>query len=266
MLTDSLEAARLARSGGRWHEALACYEAAIPIAARHGSPDDVADLFLDIGDLHRERGDLELAAEAFGVAVAISEANGERRMLTRALTRLGTVLVEAELPAEAEAALGRARHLAESHELTGLTATIELACTELFALRGESERALVSCEHAFELFRSVRSASGLAETHRWYATLFRMRGQESLARAHLGAATEAARACGDRRLEAEALREWAAFHLSGGRHRDSIGALNAAWRLYADLNAEGELFDLDGRLDALEEEYLLTVRAWAELV
>ena len=92
MLTDSLEAARLARSGGRWHEALACYEAAIPIAARHGSPDDVADLFLDIGDLHRERGDLELAAEAFGVAVAISEANGEQRMLAMA-----RVLVDAEI-------------------------------------------------------------------------------------------------------------------------------------------------------------------------
>lgn len=266
MLSESLQCARQARSSGLWHEALAGYEAAIPVAARHGSAAEVAELFLEIGSLHRERGDLELAAEAVGVAAAIAEANADERALARALTRLAGVLVTGGRLGEAAPVVERARHLAGALSLAGVEARVELTAAELHLRQGETERSMESCERAFELFRALRSAPGLSEAHRWYAVLHRSRSQESLARAHLGAAVEAARACDDRLLEAEALREYAALHLDGGRHRDAVEALNSAWRIFADLSLGGALADLDERLDGLEEAYLLTVRRWAEQI
>lgn len=266
MLSASLEAARQARSAGRWHEALACYEAAIPLAARDGSAADVADLFIRIGKLHRERSDLELAAEAFGVAVAIGAANDDRHTLARSLTHFGAALVAAGRLDEAAAALDRARYLAGGLDLPEVEARVEIACTELLATRGETQRALECCERAFELHRSLRSAPGLAEAHRWLGALYGARGQEALARAHLGAAVEAARACGSPVLEAEGLREWAAFDLGEGRHRAAIESLNRAWRVYADASAAGGLLDLEARLDGLEEAYLATARGWSEQI
>ena len=233
MLSESLQCARQARSSGLWHEALAGYEAAIPVAARHGSAAEVAELFLEIGSLHRERGDLELAAEAVGVAAAIAEANADERALARALTRLAGVLVTGGRLGEAAPVVERARHLAGALSLAGVEARVELTAAELHLRQGETERSMESCERAFELFRALRSAPGLSEAHRWYAVLHRSRSQESLARAHLGAAVE---------------------------------ALNSAWRIFADLSLGGALADLDERLDGLEEAYLLTVRRWAEQI
>lgn len=266
MLSDSLQAARQALASGRWHEALACYEAAIPVAARYGSAADVADLFLDIGTLHQERGDLELAREAYHVGVAVAELNGCDGTLARGLTCLGALLVAAGRLDEAETMLERAGQLAAAAELVAVEGRAALASTELYLRRGMAERAAASCDRAFEVFRALRSAPGLSETHRWYAAVQGALGRESLAPAHLGAAVEAARACGNGVLEAEAHGAWAEFHRAAGEYRNALEALNGAWRIYADLSAAGELLDLDGRLDQLEESYLATVRRWAEVV
>lgn len=266
MLSETLEAAREARSAGRSHEALGCYEAAIPIAVREGAPMEIAGIFLSLGDLHRSRGDMELASEVFEVAVAIADAHGETRVSVRALTGLGCVLVSMGRHAQAEETLGQARQQASGCGPDWLLGKIELGATELYLAQGETDRALEACERAFEVYRRLRSAAGLAETHRWYAALFRAKGQESLSRAHLGASSEAAKACGDRLLEAETLREWAAFHLHGRHYREALESLNRAYRLYADLSASRELLDLESRLDLLEEDYLVVVRAWADTI
>ena len=91
-LDDILTAARDAWAGGRWDEALARYEQAIPIAAREAGSGRVADLFRSIGNLHRERGALELAEEAYEVSLAIAEASD--LPVTACSARMGLAAVE----------------------------------------------------------------------------------------------------------------------------------------------------------------------------
>jgi putative nucleotidyltransferase with HDIG domain len=266
MLSRMMEAARQARSAGRWHEALASYEAAIPAAAREADSAHVTEVFRSIGDMHAERGDLELATESYGVAIAIAEANDDGPSAAAALTSTGIALLAAGRKTMAEATLGRARALAERLEQQDLQARVELGCAEMFIANGEMQRALHCCERAFDLYRGARLAAGLSETHRWYGVIYRETGLGELSAAHFGAAIEAAQACGHESLEADALREWSALHLKEARYQEALLALNGAYRIFADLHARRKLLDLDARLDTLEESYLSTVRAWAEVI
>ena len=346
LLDEILSAAREAWSAGQWDDALVRYEEAIPLAAREDGAGRVADLFRSIGNLHRERGALELAEEAYEVSLAIAgaadlavtacsarmglaavayhrgeldkaerlylDALGEATTLDQphlvamieqnlgamanirgdldaavrryeaalrhydsagdalstagVLTNLGMAHVDLAHWQEAEACFDRALELADRLNAPAILGHIEINRAELYVRSREAQRARECCDRAFDLYRRIHSAPGLAETHKWYGVIFRDAARQDLADSHLRAAVEAARACDDRLLEAEALSEWAVAHLTAERNREALQCLNDAHRLFSDLHARRELLDLDGRLDHLEDTYLRVVRSWGESI
>lgn len=265
MSRNALESARAAQVAGRWTEAIAAYEAAIPLAARERAS-EVPRILLEIGGIHRLRGDHGLAAVAKVSAAAIAEAHGEAEAQARALASLCGALLASGGIDEAAVRIEEAVRLADGCGSACLKAHVALAHTELRAAQGEPEAALRICGEAYEASRSARSAIGLAEAHRWYGILLRTLGRTADARSHLGASVEAARAAGQSRLEADAHRAWAELHLEQGEHAAAFESLNRAQRSYAEADAKGEALDLDERLDVLEEDYLRVGRSWGDAI
>ena len=265
MFREALEAARAAQSAGRWSDAIAGYETAMPLAARE-EPVEVPRILLEIGDIHRIRGDHDLAADTYAAAVVIAEAQGEVDAGARAHASLATALLATGAVDEAAGHVESAVRLASASGSACVSVRVALARTQLRAVRGELEAALHSCGEAYEASRAARSAQGLSEAHRWYGILLRDLGRMDDARSHFGAAVEAARAAGLNRLEADAHREWARLHLQDGDPSAALESLNSAHRRYADADACGEAVDLDERLDLLEEDYLSVARAWGDTI
>lgn len=265
MSRNALESARAAQAAGRWSDAIAAYEAAIPLAARERAG-EVPRILLEIGAIHRIRGDHDLAADTFSIAAAIAEAHGEAEAQARALASLCGALLATGDRSEAEARVEEAARLAATSESACLKVRVALARTELRAACGEPEAALRSCGEAYEASRAARSATGLTEAHRWYGILLRTLGRAADARSHLGASVEAARAAGQCRLEADAHREWAELYVAEDDFPAALESLNRAHRCYAEADTKGEAVDLDERLDVLEEDYLRIGRLWGDAI
>src|SRR5690606_29860268 len=136
--------------------------------------------------------------------------------------------------------------------------------TEMYIRSGNLAKASAECRRAHDIYRRLSSDPGIAEVHKFYGVLHRERGEGDEAERHFTEAVGLARRCGDRLLEAETLSEWARLHRTESRNRESLHALNDAYRIFAELHAARELLDLDRRLDGLEVDYLQVVRAWGE--
>lgn len=90
-LSALVEAARAAERAGGFDDALACFEKALVEAPRSGSAADVADIVRWIGNLQRQRGETELALEAYEASYAIAEACALPLQLASALNCLAIV-------------------------------------------------------------------------------------------------------------------------------------------------------------------------------
>lgn len=90
-LSESLERARAAERAGSFDEALAHYETALQRAPRAGAAADVADVLRWIGNLHRQRGDPELALEAYDASYEIAKASALPLQLASAFNCLAII-------------------------------------------------------------------------------------------------------------------------------------------------------------------------------
>jgi putative nucleotidyltransferase with HDIG domain len=162
MLSDILEGALEAWSGGQWDEALTHYEQAIPVAARQAGAAEVANIFRSIGNLHRERGALELASEAYEVSLAIAEAN---QLAVAALSaRMGLAAVEYHRGAleAAERLYLSAREEAVTLRQTHLVAMIDQNLGAMANIHGDVEGAVRRYNAALEHFDSVGDSLSMA--------------------------------------------------------------------------------------------------------
>jgi DNA-binding SARP family transcriptional activator/ATP/maltotriose-dependent transcriptional regulator MalT len=99
------------RQLGRLDEALACFERAVAVEHRVGSS-WLAYPMVDIGDIHRVRGNVHLARAAYEEAVRIATDTGDRYGLVPGLAGLALVLADHE-PDAADTAAKRALSHAE---------------------------------------------------------------------------------------------------------------------------------------------------------
>src|SRR5690606_31764875 len=56
--------------------------------------------------------------------------------------------------------------------------------------------------------------------------------------------------------------EWAMLHLERAQHREGIGYLNRALRLFGELEARRELLNIRRKLERMERLYLPAVKEW----
>jgi len=147
----------MARAEERWghlDSALHNYEHALSsLCMPYGSR--AAELLRWIGTLHRRRGDLQMAADAYEQSRSIAARCGESFHIASALNCLGTIAQLRAQMSEAEALYHEARGLAEQAEDERLAAMIDQNLGTVANIRGHFAEAVESYRSALARFRRV---------------------------------------------------------------------------------------------------------------
>lgn len=172
-LPDLIRAAKEFERAGRWDDALACYERTLSHLPHYGTASDAADVLRWIGTVHRERGELELAAEVYEVSLAVAELNSLERQIASALNCLGAIEHQRGQIEAAEDLYSRALARAVALEDDRLAAMLDQNLGTLRSQRGDLHGALASYASALERshrtgddLNSSRALNNMALTHR----------------------------------------------------------------------------------------------------
>lgn len=155
MPVELIESARAAHLRGAWDEALAAYRTVLSLVAEADDPVAVADTHRQIGTVHRDRGDLDRALEAYEESMAVAERAGLGDRRAKALNTLGTLRMrmgERELAADL---LLRARAAGEEAGDERLVAMVDQNLGVLANIQGNVAVALLSYRSALERYRRL---------------------------------------------------------------------------------------------------------------
>ena len=159
-----MDSARDSESAGAWDEALEQYELVFRHLPRQGDAATAASLMRRIGRVHRERGDVDLAVEAFEASLAIAEANDLREHVAQALNSLGTAEQFRGRLDTAEPLYVQAREIAAEVGNARLTAMVDQNLGILSNIRGDLASALVRYRSALDRHRSLGDQLTAART------------------------------------------------------------------------------------------------------
>lgn len=156
MFKSLLDSAQKAHVAGIWDEALALYESALTDAGAGDHPEIAADILRWIGDLYRDRGDLNGAAARFEESRALAETHGSRGLVASALNSSATVhLLRGELDRAADLFLD-ARTVAEEAGDEKLVAMVDQNLGTIANIQGNAAVALLSYQSALQRYRKLR--------------------------------------------------------------------------------------------------------------
>jgi DNA-binding SARP family transcriptional activator len=141
---------------GQLDEASRDYEAAVNLYRSAGSQ-ELSYALIGRGDVHRERGHIELARAAYEEGLALAEVTGDRQALVPALYQLSKV-VAADAPAEAALLADRAVGFGWPDQAWALNAKGWIA-----HMRGDVPTALAASREAAAIARQLEDWYGLAE-------------------------------------------------------------------------------------------------------
>src|SRR5262249_53970289 len=130
----------------------------------------------------------------------------------------------------------------------------QLRHAELLARRGDVDRAHAGCERALETARRIRDPRPTAAAARTAAMIARERGDLAHAEERLAAAEAALRDRDDAVLAAEVAAERAELYHRQDRHRETIIALNRAYRALSQLKGTSGVADVARRTRRLEAQ------------
>lgn len=151
-----VEAAREAERSGARDDALMHYEAAFRLlASAEDAAGEAANLFRWIGTVHRQRGDLECAEEAYEASLAIAEAAELPLQVASVLNCLGIVAQYRGDLSGAESAYTRARSFARAEGAERVAAMVDVNIATLAGTRGEHKAAIESYSSALQQFRAL---------------------------------------------------------------------------------------------------------------
>ncbi len=232
------------------------YQTAGLLAEQAADPKLTALVQQNLGVLATMRGDYEVALDHNQNALAAFRALNDELASARVLNNIGMLHVDVEQLGYAEMSFRGALTLAERNADAGLRVKIQINRAELAMARQDFEAAHEFCDEAFREYTRLGSESGLSEVYKAYGILYRETGNSQLATTHFTLALKLAQSCGDRVLEAECERERALLDMQEGRHREALGALNRAHRLFQQLKASREITDIERKLERVEKMYL----------
>lgn len=147
---EMIQSAKERERAGEWDKALSWYERAFRCLPRGADAVQAAELLRWIGTVRRERGDLELASEAYEASLAIAECSGLDAQVAAALNCLGIVEHLRGQVEPAEAFYRRGRALAVHLGDQALVTMIDQNLGALLNLRGDLDGALQSYGSALE--------------------------------------------------------------------------------------------------------------------
>ena len=235
-------------------------------ARRAGDARETAAALRVMGSLVLGRGALDDAIALHEASLAELRALGHVGDMAATLAALGELYDDARRWDAADNTFQEAITVAAGLGDRAMVLDAELRHAELLARRGDVVRAHAACERAAESARRLRDSRGVAATARTAARLALERSDLARAEERLGAAELAARDAGDPLVYAELAAERAELFHRQERHRDTIGALNRAYRALSQLRGKAPITDLARRTRRLEAQFVDVVRRWGQSI
>jgi tetratricopeptide (TPR) repeat protein len=227
---------------------------------RAGTDDGLwARMEQNLGIVANVRGDRTLARWHYLRSLGAYRRAGDRRGCAIALHNLGMLSVDRGRWRKAERQFDRTRELAREAGDLHLEALALLSGADVKLALGQPQLAEARAEEALRLFEQLGSTVDLADVWKTLGLASRRMGRPGAAETRLRTAIELAASTRNALTQAEAMLALGELLLDGGRRQAAVGALGAAWRLFAALGAKVELGRTLERLHRLEEEYLASL-------
>lgn len=155
MLQSLIASAQKSHRDGAWDDAHAHYESALAeIEARDGTEEE-ANILRWIGDLHRDRGELDAAEERFAASRAAAERSGAPALVASALNSAATVKLLRGALEEATELFLQARGLAEEARAEQIVAMVDQNLGTVANIQGNAAVALLSYRSALQRYRQL---------------------------------------------------------------------------------------------------------------
>lgn len=235
-------------------------------ARRAGDHKEAAQCLRTLGALAIARDALDEAIVLYESCLTELRALGQATELAATLVSLAELYDDARRWEPSDSAFEEAVAVAGALGEPGVVLDAQLRHSELLARRGDVERAAASCERALETARRVRDPRATAAAARTAAMIARERGDFVWAEDRLAAAEAALRDRDDPILGAEIAAERAELYHRQDRHRDTIIALNRAYRALSQLRGTAGVADLARRSRRLEAQFIDVVRRWGQSI
>ncbi len=255
----------IAQEGGRLSESETWYQNALTFATRADAVSLAGHVQQNLGIVANIRGELGEALHRYTLGLELSERAGNEIAVGSVLNNLGMLHVDlGELDA-AESFFDRAYDITRQTNDIRLQGIISVNRAEFYLARGDLVRARESCDAGFEILSQLGDELSQAVALKFYGIIYRRSGKPHLATIHLQRAIEIA-SSRDPLLEAESQRELALVLREQGRNRDALAALNRSHALFTALQAQADTAEIQGRIDALEADFLMLVQQWGESI
>ena len=251
---------------GELDEAVELYLAARVLAAEAGEVKLLAMVEQNLGTIANIRGDLDKALRHYEAALKGYRQLGLQAYLGPLLNNLAMLRTHLGEYDEAEVLYVEAFENAQSEGAVNAQVAIQVNRVDLWIAQEDWPRARETCDRAYGLAQRLGASRWLGEIHKHYGVIARELGDLTSAVDGLLRAERLAQEANDTLLRAETLKELAQVYWQEGRHRDTLGCLDRAYRLFNELRARRDLADVDRQMNQLEDFFLEIVQRWGESI
>lgn len=244
ILAGLVSLGREAARAGNWEEALSSYEGAFSHVGHMGTATNAAEIARLIGFVHHQRGELDLARDAFELCLAIAEANGLKGEEAAALICIAAAEQHGGMVKRAETLYLRAQGIARDLSDEALMAKIELNLGVLANIQGDIQGALRRYRSALGRHERLGEESyvlgGLNNIAMSYIDLEKW----SSAARYLRRAEDLATRLQDQHMLASIAVNRAEMYLRSGRFERARTACDQAFEIFSRLRTDGGLAEV----------------------
>src|SRR6478672_7724035 len=251
---------------GNLDEAERLYLLASESATRSGEARLAAMIASNLGVIANVRGEDRRAREYYETSLAHARSAGRADQAITALANLGQLHTQSGQYDIASRHLTEARELSLVIGDRSNLIAIELHLAKLRIRQGDLAGARAACDRTRGILEQIGDAREAGEAEYVYGIVARAGGDAVAAEQHFLRAEQIGIDRQDMILQGEIARELSELYRAQGRNRQTLQRLNHAHRLFAQLRARRELADVDRRTAKLENEFLDVVRKWGESI
>ncbi len=220
----------------------------------------------NLGILANIQGDYPEALARYGRSLEACQTANDEHGCAIAYHNLGMASADLQQFDEAERYFQLSYAIADRASDAYLKGLCLVNHAKVHVTRGRYEDARCNAETALAVFNQVGVESAKADAYRVLGMVYRETGRPALAESRLHSAIDLAARAGAVLNEAEASRELALLYQAMSRNQEALTLLNAAHRLFGQLDARVELLHVDGKMAELETTYLAVVREWGQSI
>jgi putative nucleotidyltransferase with HDIG domain len=247
-------------------DAEASYTRARALATEAGDLLTVGNTSQNLGILANIRGSLAEALQHYRQGLDCYEQLDHERGVARVLNNIGMLHIDLGELDLADDCLKRSLSICIGVGDVVTESIVHTNRTELYLARADLDLARRSCDEAFEMASRLGDHRIRADSLKFYGAIFRGAGKPHLAEIHLRQAIDVATHHSNPLTQAESLRELALVLREQERNREALEALNQSHSLFISLEAEHDQADVKSRVAQLHDDFLSIVRVWGESI